>query len=173
MGPDINDAVQISEFRKNTKVILDAAVNDPVYLRRGDDIFSLSLVGKIGFISSGNPGKNNSIAAQPFKSSEKGVPPIISRGISETFTHVASDPDDYLADAGYENSETDPAEFDEAPRKRIVADVLAEMTQYKADIAERLENCQDADTTKQINKECSDTLNSMWAEVAALKKGEN
>ena len=110
------------------------------------------------------PGKNNSIAAQPFVKAEILDTP-------KNYGGVSRDPDDYLADVGDE--ETDPAEFDEAPRKRIVADVLAEMTQYKADVAERLENCQDADTTKQINKECSDTLNSMWAEVAALKKGEN
>jgi len=90
MGPD---AISITEFRKNTKVILDSALHDPVYLRRGDEVFKLSLEGKIGFISE----KNNSIAAQPLVKASVPVTPKIREGFSEVhpFAKVTDNPDTF------------------------------------------------------------------------------
>jgi hypothetical protein len=39
--------ISITEFRKNTKVILDAVVKHPVVLRRGDELYQLSHAGNL------------------------------------------------------------------------------------------------------------------------------
>jgi hypothetical protein len=42
-----DDIITVSEFRKNTKVILDATRNKPLILRRGDELFEISWKGSI------------------------------------------------------------------------------------------------------------------------------
>ena len=41
------DPITVSEFRRSTKVILDAARHEPVYLRRNDEVFQLSFHGEV------------------------------------------------------------------------------------------------------------------------------
>lgn len=43
----VMEYITITEFRKNTKVILDAAENGPVMLRRGDELYELKKFGNV------------------------------------------------------------------------------------------------------------------------------
>lgn len=53
---------------------------------------------------------------------------------------------------------------------RTTALVYQEITRYKAELAERLEYCQDYDERTKIEQEGKDTLDALWVEYNELKE---
>jgi hypothetical protein len=61
---NIENVISVSEFRANTKLFLDTASVNPVYIRRGDQVFQLSLSGGTVVIPHENETEANIPAAQ-------------------------------------------------------------------------------------------------------------
>lgn len=163
------DSVSVAEFRKNMKAMLDSALNDPVFIRRGDDIYQLSHYGEVGVVAKGTGvGAFISKDGGPWV---KDTPKKIA-GAAPGRQKLVND----LANAKYDAMKwgLSTNSHDEAIRlvsARTPADVLKEIDTLKATLeAEKAENelNQDPDYWADFNKRYKQ-IDELWAEYHRLK----
>lgn len=143
------DPVSVSEFRKSTKVILDSARYDPVYLRRGDEVFEISFKGSILGFSEASTFKGDPRITLPpqklgtleFQSTPKGPNPFYSEKIG-----LAAPTEEVV----------------EKPRLNTGPAIMAEMDRVRAEAKEKLEYCQDPVQVQEINIETKATIDNLW-----------
>ena len=131
------DYVTISEFRKNTKVILDGAKGDAITLRRGDDLFEMKYVGNIV-----------TDLFDKIKQANKKTKPVEEEAYKHRYNVTPA-----------ENTVT----VNLIP-KRTKHTILDEINALEARQKEELEFCQDAGAAKDVSHRYKQEIGGLWTE---------
>ena len=157
------------------KVMLDSAVNDPVYIRRGDDIYQLSHYGQVGVVANKET-RSNYQREQYKKAHEKiaGAAPKITPITGPGMKNVGYNEKGHIVPMSPSEQAVYKADFT-IDYKDIIAktpsDILKEIDALKATLeAEKAENelNQDPDYWADFNVRYK-KLDELWAEYHRLK----
>lgn len=147
---DKNSSISVSEFRRNTKLILDATLVEPVFIRRKDDIFKLSYAGEVGF----------EVMSQSLKETPGETPEVANPKITgDNSLKLTS----YAIDTGVDD-------VPEAP-KRTISSILDEINVLGAELDDTDLTNQDPDYWDDINKK-KVHVQELWTERHKLKEKE-